>query len=365
MSEPDGGSSTLARAAEAPGAGFVASLAAVSGSGSGPRRPPRPLLRRLFSFEELGITIALVVLVGLIGVFHGNFFTKNALLNTLQSASFVAIISYGMVFLLAMGELDLSLGGTYALSTIVSAKLMASHGMSPWLAVVLGIGVGAGMGAVNGLLASLLRLPLIIITLGSLSAYQGLATVLTNAGPVENLPTTASFFTTLGGNWLGVPVAAWAALVLVVALSFVFTKTRFGAMVRAIGSNRQAAAFSGIPSGRIRLYAVTLTGALAAVSGMLSLAYFQGADPTIGGTPLELQVIAAAVIGGTAISGGTGTVPGALLGALIVAVINAGLLFFAIPSNWSDFVTGAVIIIAVGTDSLLRRRRANRAMEGL
>jgi ribose transport system permease protein len=329
--------------------------------------PLGPPLKRLFSFEELGITIALVVLVGVIGAFHSNFLSKNVLLNTLQTASFVAIIAYGMVFLLAMGELDLSVGGTFAFSTIAGAQLMARGGidLNPWLALLLAIIVGAGLGALNGILASLLRLPLIIITLGTLSAYGGLATVMSNAGPVENLPTGGSFYTALGGNWLDVPAAAWTALVLVVVLTFAFTKTRFGTMVRAVGSNRQAATFSGIPSGRIRLYAAVLTGALAALSGMLSLAYFQGADPTIGGTSLALQVIAAAIIGGTAISGGTGTVPGALLGALIVSVINAGLLFFAIPSNWSEFVTGAVIIVAVGTDSQLRHRRATRAMQGL
>lgn len=329
--------------------------------GGGGRIALRPLVKRLFSFEELGIAAALVALVLLIGAFHSNFLNQNNLLNTLQTASFVAVIAYGMVFLLAMGELDLSAGSTYALSTILAAKWMSGGGMNPWLAVVLGIGVGAGLGAVNGILASALRLPLIIITLGTLSGFQGLATVASNAGPIENLPTGSSFYTFLGHDQLGLPMAAWAALLLVVGLSFVFTKTRFGTMVRATGSNREAAAFSGIPSGRIRLYAAMLTGALAATSGMLALAYFQGADPTIGGTPLELQIIAAAVIGGTAISGGTGTVPGALIGALIVAVINSGLLFFQIPSNWSDFVTGAVIVVAVGTDSLVRHRRRTRA----
>jgi ribose transport system permease protein len=365
VAEPDGMSSALAGRAEPAEAGDGSSPhASAQPAGSKGAQTARRRLARLFGFEELGITLALVVLVLLISAFHSNFLSHNALLNTLQSASFVAIIAYGMVFLLAMGELDLSVGGTYALSTIITGTLMSNGGVDPWLAALVGIAAGAGLGALNGLLASLLRLPLIIITLGTLSAYQGLATVTSNAGPVEGLPTSSSFFSTLGGDWLGIPVSAWAALVLVIVLAFVFTRTRLGTMVRAVGSNRQAAAFSGIPCGRVRLYAATLSGALAAVSGILSLAYFQGADPTIGGTPLTLQVVAAAVIGGTAISGGTGTVPGALLGALVVAVINSGLLFFQIPSNWSDFVTGAVIIIAVGTDSLLRHRRARRFATG-
>ncbi len=364
MTEPERPTSSVAGVAEVPGDRTEASDRMPGEHPSGGRRTPGAMVKRIFSFEELGVAGALVALVVLIGVFHSNFLHKTVLLNTLQTASFVAIIAYGMVFLLAMTEIDLSVGGTYALSIIISAKLMAGNGMSPWIAALLGVGVGAVLGAINGVLASVLRLPLIIITLGTLSGYRGLVTVISNAQPVPNVPVTSSFFTTLGGNWLGVPVAAWVAIVLVVVLTVVFTKTRFGAMVRAVGSNRQAAEFSGIPAGRIRLYAITLTGALAGVSGVLSLAFFQGADPTIG-TGLELQVIAAAIIGGTAISGGTGTVPGALLGALIVAVINSGLIFFSIPTNWSDFVTGAVIIIAVGTDSFLRRRRASREMLGV
>ena len=353
---------------QGPGNGFPA--AADEGPAASATQTPAPVapgrasrlgqIKRFFAFEELGVGVALGLLVVLIGGFHPKFLHQDVLLSALQSASFVAIIAYGMVFLLAMIEIDLSVGGTYTMAIIVSAKLMAG-GMNPWIAALLGIGVGAAMGFANGVVSSFLRLPLIIITLGTLSIYGGLVTVVSNAQPVANVPVTDSFFSTLGGNWLGIPVAAWFALALVLVLTVVFTKTRFGSMVKAVGSNPQAAAFSGIPSGRVRLWAVTLTGALAGVSGVLSLAYYQGADPTTGAN-LNLQVIAAAIIGGTAISGGTGTVPGALIGALIVSVINSGLIFFAIPANWTNVVTGAVIIIAVGSDSFLRLRRQRQAL---
>lgn len=316
-------------------------------------------VRKLIGFSELGVVLALIVLVIVVGAFRPRFLSAGSLLGTLQTASFVAIIAYGMVFALAMTEIDLSVGGTYAFSIIVAAKLMAEHNVNPWLAAGVAVVVAGLMGAFNGLLAWLLRLPLIIITLGTLSAFRGLVTVASNAQPVQNLPLTSSFFSVLGGSHLGVPTAAWAAIILLIVLTVVFKKTRFGAMVRAIGSNRQAASFSGIPAARIRLYVICLIGVLAGVSGVLSLAYFQGADPTIG-TGLELQVIAAAIIGGTAVSGGTGTVVGALVGALIVAVINGGLVFFSIPTTWSDLVTGTVILIAVGSDSFLRRRRLLR-----
>ncbi|BEP13426.1 ABC transporter permease [Acidothermaceae bacterium B102] len=316
--------------------------------------------KRLLSVQEFGVASALVFLVVVIGAFHPTFLHHDVLLGTLQTASFVAIIAYGMVFLLAMSEIDLSVGGTYAFSIILSAKLMAQSGLNPWISALVGIAAAALLGAFNGVAASLLHLPVIIVTLGTLSLYSGIVTIVSNAQPVAGLPLQSSFFTTLGGDQLGVPTAAWVAIVLLVVLSFVFTKTRFGAMVRAVGSNPHAAAFSGISIGRTRLYAVALTGGLAGVAGALSLAYFQGADPTIG-VGLELQVIAAAIIGGTAVTGGRGTVPGALIGALIVAVINGGLVYFEVPTTWTDFVTGAVILAAVGADSLLRRRRVVRA----
>jgi ribose transport system permease protein len=333
---------------------------AVLSDGAGARESRRRgALRRMLSFDELGTALALVVLVAVIGAFHSEFLAKTVLLDTIRQAAFVAIVAYGMVFLLAMTEIDLSVGGIYAVTIILAAQFMTD--MNPYLAAVLAVGIAVVLGLVNGLLANAFRIPIIIVTLGTLSMYRGLVTITSDGKPVSGIPIDSSYFSTLGGEILGFPAAGWFVLVLGAVLTFVFRKTRFGAMVRAIGSNRQAAEFSGIPVNRIRLYALMLIGGLAGVAGVLSLAYFQGADPTVG-FGFELQVIAAAIIGGTAVSGGSGTVPGALLGALIVAVINSGLIFFSVDSNWSNFVTGAVIVIAVGTDALIRHRRAQRAM---
>jgi ribose transport system permease protein len=318
-------------------------------------------LRRAFAIDELGPLLALIALVVFIGGFHSDFLDKDVLLNTVRSAAFVAIVAYGMVYLLAMTEIDLSVGGIYALCIMLAAKWMSS--IDPWVAALLAICIGVLLGAVNGVLCNLFKIPVIIITLGTLSMFRGLVQIVSDGKPATGIPLDSSFFETLGGDIAGIPAAAWVVVVLGVILTFVFKKTRFGAMVRAVGSNHQAAEFSGIPVLRIRLYALMLIGGLAGLAGILSLAYFQGADPTVG-AGFELQVIAAAIIGGTAVSGGTGTVPGALIGALIVAVINSGLIFFSIDSNWTNFVTGAVIVIAVGSDALVRRRRAARALQG-
>jgi len=317
---------------------------------------------RIRGVDEIGVAVALGALVLIIGTAHPEFLASDVLLGTLRQAAFVAIVAYGLVFLLAMTEIDLSVGGIYAVTIIVAAKLMTGSGLNPWLAALAAIVRGAALGGLNGLLATAFRIPVIIVTLGTLSMYRGLVTVISNSQPVGGLPVTTSFFTTAGEDLLGVPAAGWVVIVLGIVLTVVFTRTRFGAMVRAVGSNVQAARYMGIPAQRIRLYALIMVGALCGLSGVLSLAFFQGADPTIG-IGFELQAIAAAIIGGTAVSGGTGTVPGALLGALIVAVINSGLVFFSVPANWSDFITGGVILVAVGSDALLRRRRETRAAE--
>jgi ribose transport system permease protein len=323
-----------------------------------PAEPTRRMLRRIVRHEEFGITAVLLALVLLIGVFHPNSLSRQALITTALAASTVALIAYGMVFLVAMTEIDLSVGSIFAFSALVSAELMA-HGMSPWLALLTGPLTGVVLEAANGFVANTFRIPVIIVTLGTLTLYAGLATVITNSQAVTGLPLNSSFFKVLGGNVLGIPFSVWVVVVVGVLLTVVFRRTPFGARVRAIGSNATAARFSGIRVGRTRLQALMLVGVLCGLAAVLSLAYQEGADPTLG-SGLELQVIAATIIGGTAISGGSGTVAGALIGALIIAVINGGLVYFSVGPNWSGVVTGMTIVVAVSADGVVRRRRAAR-----
>ena len=317
-------------------------------------------LDRVLDVPESAPLLALVALVLVIGLTHSRFFSSQVLVANVRSASFVAIIAYGLVFLLAMGEIDLSVGGTYGIAFWVAAKLANFGHVNPYLAALIAVCVGVGLGAVNGVVANTLRAPVIIITLGTYSLYGGIVAVLSGGSTIgQNLPLASSFFTKVGGTWLGLPVAGWVALGLMVLLTVVLTRSRLGIMIRSAGSNRSAAAFSGVPIARLRLYSLMLTGGLAALSGVLTLAYLQGGDSSIG-TGFELQVIAAAIIGGTAVTGGTGSVPGGLIGALIVAAINSGLVFFSVNPLWTNVVTGAVILVAVGSAALLSRRRASK-----
>lgn len=325
-----------------------------------PRGGAGPVARRLLGRQETVPLVALIALVFIVGLTHSRFFASDAVIANVRVAAFVAIIAYGMVLVLAMGEIDLSVGGTYGVAFFVCAKLGSTGHVNMYVAACVAIAVGAALGLANGLLALLFRAPTIIVTLGTYSLYAGLRSVYSGGNSVgQNLPLDSSFFTGLGGDWLGLPVAGWIALVLAAVFTVVLTRSRMGAMIRAVGSNRSAAAFTGIPAARLRVHALIITGALAGLSGVLTLAYASGGDSNTG-AGFELQVIAAAIIGGTAITGGGGSVPGALIGALIVATINSGLVFFNVDPLWNNVVTGIVILLAVGTASLVTQRRSDR-----
>jgi ribose transport system permease protein len=314
--------------------------------------------RRLVGFQEIGVLVSLLVLVGVIGAFNPGFLSRVSVTTVGNQAALYGIMALGMVFLLSMREIDISVGSAYAVTILAAGQLMKS-GLDPWLGGLACILIGALLGAFNGVATNLLRIPSIIVTLGTLSMYRGVGLIVSNGATVAGLPDQHPFFTKLGSSVLGLPAVVWAMLGLTVVLSVVYKRTRFGIVVRAIGANEEAARLGGISVERHRLYALTLMGALAGISGMLTLAYFGSADPTIG-TGYELQVIAAAVIGGTALQGGSGTVIGALLGALIIAVIQSGLIQFGVGANWSIFATGAVIICAVAVDAVVKRQRARR-----
>jgi ribose transport system permease protein len=318
----------------------------------------RGTLRRVLGYNELGVAVTLGLMIAVIGSFHPRFLQVFSLANIGQQASFYGFMALAMVFLLAMGELDLSVGGMYVLTTIVGA-IAVRDGVDPWLGGVICIALGAALGAVNGLLANVLRIPVIIVTLGTLSAYRGLGLIVSHSGSVGGQPLHHSFYRVVGGSYFRVPAAVWMFAFATIVLAVLFAKTRFGFAVRAIGANREAARLSGYPVGRIRVLTTTLVGILAGLSGAMTLAFFGAADPNLG-IGYELQVIASAIIGGTAITGGSGSVVGAFMGALIISVIGAGLIQFGVSSEWSVFVTGVIIVGAVSLDALVRRRRSAR-----
>ncbi|HEY7630503.1 MAG TPA: ABC transporter permease [Thermoleophilaceae bacterium] len=325
------------------------------GAGEDRHASMRSVATRIVEIESVPVLIATIVIVVVIGILHPEYLKWGQLKDVLQQSVYVGILAAGMAFLLSMRELDLSVGSIFGLS-LISSALLISHGMNPWLGALIGVLLGGAMGLINALLVQVIAIPAIVATLATLSMYRGLALALANGQQVTNLPIGNSFFTKLGGNTLGLPTSVWILIATALILTGVLRFTPFGYRVRSIGSNPEAATFSGISIPRVRIQALVLMGLLAGLAGMLGLAFFESGDPNIG-TGFELQAIAAAVIGGTPLRGGSATVIGAVFGAILLSAVNAGLPFLNVPQNWSAFTTGAVILGAVSLDSLVRRRR--------
>jgi ribose transport system permease protein len=325
--------------------------------------PPAPaglrdLGRRTLEVESNSVLIATVALILFIGVIHPDFLAWGQLKEIVQNAAYVGIIAGGMAFLIAMREIDLSVGSMFGL-TLISAALFMQHGMNPWLAALLGILLGCAMGLVNAILVQFIAIPAIVATLATLSVYRGLSQALSGGEQVTGLPANNSFFTFLGGDVLGIPTSVWVLVIVAAALTAVLRFTPYGYRVRSIGSNPEAATFSGISIPRVRVQTLVLIGGLCGLSGMCGLVFFISGDPNIG-SGFELTAIAAAVIGGTPLRGGSATVVGAVLGSILLSAVNSGLAYFDVPVNWSSFATGAVILAAVALDSLIRGRRRHR-----
>jgi ribose transport system permease protein len=308
--------------------------------------------------DEIGVGAALLVLVVVVGLIQPRFFSIDNMLNLVANNTIVAILAMGIVFLLATGEIDLSFG--YILNlTAVAAGLLMIAGVPIPIAILAAFVLGALLGGLNGVLSVTFRLPLIIITLGTASMYQGLSLVINRSGSVvpPREITEGSYFTFMGGL-TDFPVSPLIIVLIItfIVLSFLFYRSRFGYRVTALGSNPEAARLAGIPVSRVRIQTTILMGLLAGLGGVLFLSFRGAVDPTTGAGYL-LPVIAAAIIGGTPLSGGSGSLLGALLGAMVIAVIDTGIVFLGIDAVWSTFVTGAVIVVAVGIDQLVRLQR--------
>lgn len=325
------------------------------------RRPP---VRRRFRLpEEIGVIVALVVMMTVIGVARPRFINPINLLTILGNTTFQGMLSLGMVFLLAIREIDLSVGWMFNFSAVITALLIVA-GINPWLAALAGTCFGALLGLVNGVLAVGLRLPAIIVTLGTFSMFEGLSLVVNRGRAIAPADQSSSYFSLISTKLFGiVPVVAIVFVLLAVTLHVVLRRSRFGYRVQAVGSNPDAARLAGIPGALVRLQTLVLMGAISGLSGAMYVGFRGAIDPQEGGD-FALVVIAAVIIGGTPLSGGGGTVIGAVIGMLIIQVISSGIIFFGIDATWSTFVTGAVIVLAVVLDQVVKYQRGRRAARG-
>ncbi|MFC5749938.1 substrate-binding domain-containing protein [Actinomadura rugatobispora] len=300
---------------------------------------------------ENGALAGLAVLVVVLALLSGDFLTVTNLLNVGVQAAVVAILAFGVTFVIVTGGIDLSVGAVAALSAVVLAWTATGQGV-PWpIAAVLAVATGVAAGLVNGALITYGKLPPFIATLAMLGVARGLALVISEGSPIA-LPDAVTRVGDTIGSYLPVPVIVMVAMGLLTA--FVLARTYSGRAMYAIGGNEEAARLSGIRVSRQKLVTYALSGAFAAVAGIVLAGRLASAQPQAA-NGYELDAIAAVVIGGASLSGGKGRAFGTLVGALILAVLRNGLNLLSVSAFWQQVVIGVVIALAVLLDTVRRR----------
>lgn len=314
---------------------------------------------------QLQSLIALAVLMFALSVSTDSFLSAENGMNVLRQISVNLCLSIGMTLVIISGGIDLSVGSVLAFSAAVSASLL-KHGvdLTPLGVhveftvagtIVAGVLVGSLLGLVNGLLVSRVGMPRFIATLGMLSIARGMTELWTGGHPITGLGDSFGWLGT--GDVAGVPAPALIVAALVVVFSVITLRTRFGRHLYAVGGAERAARLSGVNVASVKTWAYVCSGALSGVAGLLLTARLDSATPRLGET-YELDSIAAVVIGGASLSGGRGSVLGAVLGCLIIGVLNNGLALLDVSPFWQKVIKGTVILAAVAIDRLSRRQGA-------
>jgi rhamnose transport system permease protein len=321
------------------------------------------LVHRLVVVRELGILAALVLLVVATVIANPRFLSGQNLRDLLLSASILTVLAAGQTMVIITRNVDLSVGSVLGLSAYASGTLLVNLPGTPVALVVLaGMAVGAVCGVLNGAIVAIAKVPSLVVTLGTLYAFRGLDSLWASSSDrlqinAADLP--SSFKSFGGARLLGVPVLFLIALVVVLVVGYHLRNYRSGRELYGIGSDPDAARLSGIPVGKRVFTAFVVSGALAGLAGVLYAARFQTLDATAG-TGQELTVVAAAVVGGVAIFGGSGSVYGAALGALLLTTIGTALPQLGLNPFWRDAAVGALIIAAIVLDRTLSLRLAAR-----
>lgn len=298
--------------------------------------------------QKLGPLLGLLVIIITLTILSPSFLTFDNILNVLRQVSINALIAFGMTFVILTGGIDLSVGSILALASALTAGFMVG-GMDPMLAVLLGVLLGAVMGAMNGFVIAQGKIAPFIATLATMTIFRGLTLVYTDGKPISSLSDAVSFQMIGKGYFFGIPFPVIIMILAFFILLVILRKTTFGRGVYAIGGNEEASRLSGLKVNGIKIGVYTISGAMAALAGIILTSRLNSAQPTAG-TSYELDAIAAVVLGGTSLAGGRGRIIGTLIGALIIGVLNNGLNLLGVSSFYQQVVKGGVILLAVLLD---------------
>jgi len=301
--------------------------------------------------RESAIFLALLTMMAVIQIMAPNFLSGSNIYLVSRQIALVAIVAIGELFVILTGGIDLSVGAIMGLAGVASAGAMVA-GVNPWLAILFGMVVGVLIGVFNGWLVSYVLIPPFIITLGAQGIARGTILIVTKGWPITNIPKSILFIAQ--GDLLRIPVPVWIMLVVAVIAQMVLTKTSFGRRIYAIGGNETATFLSGVNVKKIKFFLYVIAAFTASIVGIILVARFESAQADAG-TGWEMNAIASAVIGGTSLAGGAGSVLGCLIGACIIGILANGLVLMRVSSYWQTAIIGVVIVLAAVLDHFRKK----------
>ena len=307
------------------------------------------------NLRQYGIFLAFILICGLLSYASSQFLTVSNWTIIFTQVSINALLAFGVTFVIITGGIDLSVGSIVAVAGVVAALIASNQNLPLVVPVVGALLAGLFIGLLNGLIITKSKIAPFIVTLGVMTMGRGFALIMSKGRPISNLSDSFNFIG--GGDILGIPFPIIILLIVFIMSYILLKKTVFGRYVYAIGGNEQAALASGINVNKIKISVYALCGALAGLAGILLTSRITTGQPNAG-AGFELDAIAAAIIGGTSTSGGTGTILGTLIGALLIGVINNGLDLLNVTSYYQQVIMGAIIIGAVLLDSWNQKKLA-------
>lgn len=298
--------------------------------------------------QNLGTIAALIILIVFVSVLNPAFLQVNNLLNLMRQLIINGFIALGMTFVILTGGIDLSVGSTLAFTSAIFAGLL-QNGMNTGLAILITLALGLALGLINGLLITKGKLAPFIVTLATMTIFRGLTLVYMDGRPISG-PKDDFAFQFLGkGQVFGIPFQVILFLIVYIVLSTLLNKTSHGRKIFAVGGNEKASFISGIKIDKVKVLVYVISALMAVVSGLVLTSRLNSAQPTAG-SAYEMDAIAAVVLGGTSMTGGSGSLTGTLIGILILGVLNNGLNLLGVSSFYQQIVKGVVILIAVLID---------------
>lgn len=319
-----------------------------------------PAFRTLVRAREVGVVVALIVLVAIVSLLEPRFAAWANAEGILLSVAIIAMVAIGQAVVIIGRHIDLSVGSIMAVSALTAATLLKSESVGIPVAIAAALLLAGVLGAANGAIVALAKVPAIVVTLGTLSIFRALAFRIAGGRQVSAYEVPAAYLSIATGKLLGVPLPVIYVAIVAAVVAYAMRSTRWGRWIYAMGGDPEAAQVTGIPTKKLIVVAFVISGLLAGVAGVMWGSFF-GSVNAESASGVELAVIAAVVVGGVDVFGGTGSVLGAVLGALLLGVIANSIAVLGLPSLWVEAINGAVILVAVAFDAIVRKRIRRRS----